>query len=558
MIVSLSTVRFSARKMLSGMLMALLLSGTFAAATVAGPTATYAEHSQCSDGIDNDTNGRIDYPQDTGCESLDDNYEGVSAAGVFISITDDKDKVGPGGNVVYAITINQQRDESKLVTIDMHLPVQSNVVSASDGGSVSNGMVRWTNVSVYKNSPRRLTVNSNVFPDATPGQYLVARANIVGVSGAEATDTTLVDTNANLGIPLDSRFSVTLSDGVEFILPGTTLHYIAKVRNDGNVPVETDVRVTMPEQTEYIDSDQGSTHDLHNVVWKKVKLDPGEVKTFNFAVRLEQRVPDRTLLRARVTVGSATALDQTSVRVGVPDGAISANLTDNKATARVGDLLTYVIHVQNSSNVIASEVSVNASLPLYSEFVSATEGGRWDGTNVRWQLLPIAPNGDRYISYVIRVRSDAPMGATLVASSSADGFMSRDSTLVSDTSTSQTTTTTNTERFVFRKTTDTGEVAAGGTIRYTLFVRNNLDFPITDAVISDRFDGEWMTIDSVENGSDIISRSSGKIDWRVPVLQPGQSWQTSYVLSVSANLPQGSQLERTLPPSRVTTSTPSR
>ena len=44
--------------------------------TIVAPTATATPKSQCSDGIDNDGDGKIDFPADPGCSGPGDNKEG--------------------------------------------------------------------------------------------------------------------------------------------------------------------------------------------------------------------------------------------------------------------------------------------------------------------------------------------------------------------------------------------------------------------------------------------------------------------------------------------------
>ncbi|MFA5800786.1 MAG: hypothetical protein WC840_07625, partial [Candidatus Peribacteraceae bacterium] len=232
----------STHRFLSALIVLTVLSVVFISLIAVTYERTYAIHTQCSDGVDNDRNGLTDYPQDPGCASLDDDYEGTSTSGNFITITDERDTVQPGDSIVYIITLKQQREEARNVGILLHLPFQANIVSASDGGAVSPDAVRWTNVSVYRNVTRTLTVNVNVRPDAQPGQYLAARAQVTGE--ADATDTTLV--REQIQPQQADLFRISLSDGREYILPGEDLVYTARVRNNGTRTTVSDVRLALP------------------------------------------------------------------------------------------------------------------------------------------------------------------------------------------------------------------------------------------------------------------------------------------------------------------------
>lgn len=516
----------------------LTLSVAFSFVFALGTMPTLANHSQCSDGIDNDNDSKTDYPQDDDCTDLDDDFEGIGLSGNFVTITDDRDSVQPGQAVVYRITLKQQRVEARNVNVFIHLPHQANVVSASDGGSFSGDKVTWTNVSVYKNVTRVLTINVNIDPDASVGQYLVTRAL---VEGEEATDTTLVE---NYVAPVQSEYDVSITDGEEFAFPGDLLNYTVRVRNTSNTTKKTDVRVAMPYITTFQSASDNGVQDSFNVSWRNVTFQPNESKTFRFTTKLDYRVTDRFVIRARAYAGTISNIDQTVVRIGLPYNSISTTLTDNRSTAEVGQTLNYVLKVTNNSDTVGTNVSVDGGFPIYGQFLSATDGGWSDGNNVRWLIVQLAPHETRTLGFSLRVRQDAPLGAVLMASAVADGatgVISRDSTTVALNSNETGTPASST--VIFRKNADRAEAIPGGSIRYTLFVRNTLDHVIDDAKIIDRFDDQYLTLASYENPQNLAESSPGHMTWNVPVLQPGETWSTTYVLDVSLDAPTGVSLD---------------
>jgi len=515
------------------MLAVAVLGIVFASFFAATYERTYAIHSECSDGIDNDGNGLIDYPQDTGCFTPDDDYEGPHLTGNFVSVTDHRDTVRPNDSVVYLINLKQQRDNYRDMNVLLHLPFQANIVSASDGGEVSPGYVRWTNVSVNKNVTRTLQVNVNISPDAQPGQYLLAEAKVPGMT---ATDTTLVQESVQ---PQANHYFLSLTDNHEYALPGENLTYTVRVRNDGSQTTVSDLHLALPYETYFISASNNGVRDSYNVTWRSVSLEPGETKTFTAAAQVDYRTTNKMIIRSRAYIGPVSDLDQTVILIGLPYNAITTSITDNRTSAQVGDILTYTVIVKNNSSVPGINVALDASLPHYGEFVSATEGGYWDGKNVRWLGLQVQPNGTRTLQYSVRVRSDTPQGAVMLASVSADGVngaTARDTTGIG-------TNVAEANQVIFRKTSNSQEAVPGGTIRYTLYVRNTLDRSISDATILDRFENTYLTLESVENQQYVLSSSDGRIEWQVPQLSPGESWQTSYVLAVSKDAPNGMELE---------------
>lgn len=527
----------NSKKIASALALTLVLSLVFTSLMAVSSELTLASHSQCSDGQDNDNDGRVDYPQDDDCLNLDDDFEGLGLSGNFITVTDGKESVSPGGNMVYVITLKQQRQDARIVNVDFHLPHQGNIVSASDSGDVRESHVRWTNLSVYKNVTRTITVHANVKPEATVGQYMVARAL---VSGEEATDTTLIE---NYVAPQNDTYKVSITDGREFITPGQNLTYTVRVKNTSSTAKTTDVRASMPYMSDYLTISDGGVRDSYNVTWKNVTLNPGAERVFSYTVQVDRDAVDRFAIRARAYVGTISALDETVVRFGLPYNAITTSITDNRNTAEIGQLLTYVIKATNTSDIVGTQVAISANMPQFGEFVSATEGGISDGTNVRWLIAQIAPKDTRTFSYTVRVRSDAPLDSILTAGAVADGmngYIARDVTKVVAES-SELGIAKN--EVVFRKTADRSEAVPGGAIRYTLFIRNTLDHVISDAVIVDRYETQYLSYVSAENTQYLLNRSEGHMEWQVPVLKPGESWQTTYVLSVAENAPTGLMLD---------------
>ncbi len=524
-----------AKKAIAAMAVTLLLAGSFSGlfSLTAETVTAAADRAQCADGLDNDNDNFLDYPQDDDCQSLDDDFEGRGTSGVFVTVRDDKDTVAPGGAVNYVITLRQQRDAHRVLdTVTFDIPHQVTLASASDGGALSPGRVTWRNVSVHRDSTRSLTVQANINPNAREGLLIVSR---VLTQGAEASDTTLVERAVQ---PQAEALKISLTDNREYAQPGEVLNYVIRVRNDANVSNTSNVSVELPSDLEFYSATEGYTRKTSNITWANVSFEPQQEKTFLLAAKLYERVQDRFVFRTRAYAGVANAVDQTVIRVGLPYDAISASITDNRETVEAGQELRYVVTVRNNSDVVGTNVSVDASVPRFTEIVSIGDGGKWDGSNVRWLLFPIAPKDSREVSFVIRVRPDAPLGSQLLAGVSADGSaVERDTTQVVEKSTEGVV-----KPVLLRKGVDRSEVSAGGRIRYTLYVRNTLDHAITDAMIVDRFDGQYMTFVTTDNPGALVKSMPGQLDWKVPALQPGQTWQASYVLEVASDIPDGTDL----------------
>lgn len=514
-----------------------------------------ANHTDCSDGLDNDGDGKYDYPEDTDCYSLDDELEGPESQGLFMSITDGRDTVSVGDTVIYVIKLRQQRDPLKDVDVDLHLPSQANLVGADQGGRWVDGHVHWDNITVQKDYVTTLTVQVSITPRALTDKLLVAR---VIAEGINATDTTMVK-----GVPVpgenQKNFHISITDNRTYAVPGQTLTYTVAVTNRRDVADTTDVRIGLASFTYMDTTPAGAESDSDTVVWKNQSFGPKERRTYTFQAVVQTRAHDGVALFTRAVASNATGTDRTTIQRGPPPNDISVAITDNRTTVERGQFLTYNIYLRNKSDYPEVDPWIAAEVSTFAEFISASEGGYWDGSNVRWEGQEIASNGVRTLSYTVRVRSDAPTGSQVLGSVVVNsGLKQYDKTQVADisrekevginvikspevplrprvTHTPEATTTTRGLRI--SQEADRSEALPGNRIRFTLTVKNGTSKTIdAGAMVSVRYDASAFKYIQSGNGDLIVD---GNIRWTLPEMKAGETWTTTYVLQVREDAPHG-------------------
>lgn len=519
----------------------LALSGI--APLLLGPSSSSATHSQCSDGLDNDRNGRTDFPQDFSCDSIDDNFEGTGTSAVFVSITDGKEHIRPGDSMIYIVSLLHQREDFKNVDVDLHVPAEVDLLGVDGGGRILEDRVVWDNVTLQKNITKKLTVQARVRTTARPGLLVVAR---VASEGTVATDTTRVK---GPQVYVEPPFRVTVNDGRDFAPTQAILQYVITAQNLTGSDRVVRVQALVPASAVVDAFQAGASYEGHKITWQNVPFAPGELREFTFSLRIPERLQNFHRFYTRVLVDGVSAVDTTVIRTGFPMHALRVGLSSNRETAAHGDLITYEVLVQNTVPELATAAAINGSLPIYSEFVSVTEGGFWDGRSIHWRNIQIAPLGQRSLRYTVRVRADAPLGARLISSADADGAKDgilttvvREGESVASIVEDDGTMPTSSERLgrvLLQKTADVTEVLPGGSVRYTVTVRNVLLHPIGDAVVTDRFNPSFFTV--IDNGQASVI-SEGELEWKVPALAPGQTWQRSYILGVRGEVPHGTTM----------------
>ncbi|MCB9808482.1 DUF11 domain-containing protein [Candidatus Peribacteria bacterium] len=491
----------------------------------------YAVFTECADGIDNDHDSLIDYPQDPQCLSLHDDSEGPTGRGLFLSVTDGKAEVAPGGSLTYIIGLRTEREEPMSVDVFFQMPHQTNLIGTSDGGLRRQEQISWNNVTVFPGRLRQLTVTVEVDPDAVEGLLLVTE---VVSEGEKATDTTRVELDDDVEIASRPSLNISVTDGKKFAEPGEVLNYVVSVRNPTNEHREYDLRLQIPTDTEliYVGGENQSSN-RQAITWMDQQVGPHGAREYTVTLRIDNEVDEFVNIRTRASIAAISATDTTTVHTGVLPDSILVTTTDGLDEIVPGALVTYDIALQNLTNVLATEVDVNNALPTYLEFVDASEGGYWNGKNVRWQGLTVAPDGTRTLRVTGRVRSDAPIGEKLRNTVAVNGFQSVDTTVIGERVSGAG--LARSQGVLVSKHADRSEVRPGETVVYTVSVQNTTNQPIYNMKVEDRMDSPYIRVLNASEGQ----TSGNGIVWSVPALEPGQHWSVNYTAQIDMRAPHG-------------------
>jgi len=489
--------------------------------------------SECSDGIDNDGDTFVDFPEDPNCDDLGDEYEGPIEGRVNVSLTDGKETVEPGDTLFYIIRLSTHRTTPQNVDVRFYIPEHASEARANQGGAVHGSVVEWNDVVVFPNNGAELAVDVRTTLGADNGDIMSAR---VVVDGGTATDITEV---AKDTIPASNWVDLSVTDGKTFAVPEEMLTYTILVTNREKEPRDITVRSQLP--SEFVVHEITGPHrkNVRKIIWEDMQFEPKETRELVVTGHVERDAPAFFPLRFRVYSGTEIATDTTTIdSEGNQFGSLVVSITDAQTSAAPGQELTYRILLENTATSLITNLDLHAGLPQYAEFVDSDAGGEWLGNGVFWKGLTVSPSGSRTLHYTIRVRSDAPMGSSLRAGVMAKGVEAFDITdigtsIVGAREPSQIT------RNALTKTADRREVRPGDVVSFTITLRNTTDHPFTNVTVEDRFDANQMRI---TGGAADAVNAAGMLKWNIPTIEPGSSWSTQYQMQVNPNIPHGTEL----------------
>lgn len=346
---------------------------------------------------------------------------------------------------------------------------------------------------------------------------------------------------------------VSVTDGRSSISPGGNLIYIMTVQQNSVAQKNVTATLLLPAYVNIASPDNGGIVVGNLVQWSNIPLSQNQPKTLTVNVSILSTAPEGTVLTATASAENAQATDTTIVQTGLAGGNFTASITDNRNSALPGDTLTYNITVRNNSPY-QQRTDIVATASDLTSVTSANPTAQVSFPKVSWMDVTFAPNEQKIFSFNADIRKRLTAYTGVYASVKAGTVTATDTTLVNSTNNQNSTSSSSSRRssssssratqapknVLFRNVADASEVVPGGTVRYTLFVQNVLLNTIGDATITNRFDPSQLSVEDAGGGT---KTADGVLQWKLPTLQPGQTWRATYTLRVNRALGTGTQLD---------------
>ncbi|MFH1444179.1 MAG: hypothetical protein ABIG34_02205 [Candidatus Peregrinibacteria bacterium] len=448
------------------------------------------------------------------------------ARNIFLTLTNGADTVKPGGALTYVVIVRSDAQTVQLTDVTLTLPAYANLVEASNAGQRVGNSIVWNNVTLDPVVERRLIVSVSVDPFAQIGGVMTAEATC---EGERAADTTRIVDSRTVLLPPELR--VRISDGKDYAGPDEELRYVITVENISDTDRTFELRGTLPSTLLFLAATGQYQENYGSIHWSDQLILAGDVRTFEVMAAVDHSAVDFTNITFKVSVDGMPAGDVTVVQRQPVIEGFAITVTDNLNEVSPASEVIYQIRLRNTDSILATGLSLSAALPVYVEFMDASNGGVWTGNNVRWDNITVSPHGERLLTIVGHVRTDAPAGATLRMSAETQGLVAVDLTRV----VAGTPSRTNRPSALLTKTADRREVKPGDTVTYTVTLRNTTDRPFRSVRIEDRLDVRFMTVLGAERGQ----MQGDQLVWGIPELDPGQVWTVRYSVEISPRAPHG-------------------
>ena len=418
----------------------------------------------------------------------------------------DGKRVEPGDELTYKITYTNTTGEKVTATITDKLPDFTEFVLAEDGGSHSNGIVKWTK-DVDKGKSITVTFKVRVKKDVN-GEVIKNKAKVN--DGKNDYDTNEVTNPTPTGPKKDVfKSGTTISIDGKRVEAGQELTYAIDYKNTTGKDVDVTISDTIPAHTKFVSADNGGREIGGVVVWS-LKVKSGKSVRVTFNVKVDEKVNGEIIKNKAKVFDGKNNYDTNEVTNPTPTKpkkeVFKSGTTTNIDGKRVeaGEELTYSITYKNTTGEKVT-ATIKDKIPEYTEFVSADNGGVNNNGTITW-TKEVEKDKSLTVTFKVRVKKDVNGEVLKNKAKVNDGKNDYDTNEVTNP------TPTKPKKEVFKSGTTTNidgkRVEAGEELTYSITYKNTTGEKVT-ATIKDKIP-EFTEFVSADNGGTF---KDGTVTW---------------------------------------------
>ncbi|MBO9664654.1 hypothetical protein [Dokdonella sp.] len=409
----------------------------------------------------------------------------------------------PGEQLTYTITLsNTGGSDATGYGVTDALDPNTGFVSADNGGVHAAGVVTWSNLTVPANGSLVLTVVVQVADPLPAGVEQIANVAyetgttpptcppaggqcvVIPTEGAVVIAKTLSGESGSLG-------------GVAE--PGEQLTYTITLTNTGGSAVSGyAVSDRLDPNTLFVSASDGGAFAAGVVNWSGLAIPANGTLSLTVVVQVVDPIPAGVTQIGNVAyetgttppscppAGGQCVVTPTAGAVTIVKSVADAS---GDGLAQPGEQLTYTIALTNTGGSAVTDYAVTDPLDANTRFVSADNGGVHVAGVVNWSGLTVPANGTLSLTLVVQVNDPLPAGVSLIGNVAYQtgttppncNDKGRPPSCVDIEVPPQ----TGVPQLSITKTASSAVLQPGGTVVYTITVRNVGTADASDVVVSD-------------------------------------------------------------------------
>ncbi|SMP32316.1 isopeptide-forming domain-containing fimbrial protein, partial [Algoriphagus winogradskyi] len=432
----------------------------------------------------------------------------------------DVESVLPGGDIVYTIAIsNTGNAQVTSVLVTDELPEGVSFISASNGGSVENGVVTWTIPTLASGETIKVEIVVMAAGNLSPGTLI---SNTAKVSSPDVPESPIESDPEVVRVRSDFNLVINKVANQNTALAGSDLTYTITVTNTGeSISPMYMVTDMLHEGLNFNSASNGGFVENGEVIWMMPPLEAGALVELTLTVEIDESLPAGTdienvaifwLRNVRENPGPS----QPAVVRVTRDENVSISKVSSKDKVVPGEEFTYTITVSNSGQNSLSGLVIRDTLENDLSFVSASQGGTANGQLVTWSIPELAGGSSISLELKVTLSEDATIGSEIANTAYAVPEGDPDNPIPSDPEVIE---VGDPQSFTIVKTPNVTEAYIGDEVNYTITVTNTSDITQEQVTVIDELP-QGLTFSSSNMESEV---ENGTVTWMIPSLASGES-----------------------------------
>lgn len=447
--------------------------------------------------------------------------------------TADKPVVNPGEQISYTLSFsNAGNANANNVVLEDTLPANTTFVSTTGGGTENGGIVTWAIPELAVGPGGSVTLTVLVDSPLDNGTSIYNSATL------DSNETAPVSADHTLAVQSMPVLTLEKTADKSVVIPGDLISYRIDFANTGDADA-SDVTLVdqLPADTSFVSATGGGVESAGTVVWPFFQIPAGSGGSVVVVVSVNSPLEDATTLHNTVSLGDGTSAPVTAFAdVIVQSAPVPViNKSADVTFVQEGEQINYTIDYSNTGTAILQGAVLTDELPANTRFISASDGGVFDGVGVSWNIGGLNPATGGTVTLAVQVEGTVNDGDII---SNVGSLTSTNAQPVADV---VSVTVLGSAILEITKTAGVENVLAGEQVEYTISVTNSGNTTATGLVIEDAI----PSLSEFVAASDGGSLENGVVTWQLADLPPGSVSLVTLTVRVSLAAPVGASITNT-------------
>lgn len=450
----------------------------------------------------------------------------------------------PGDEIVYTLQFSNSGNATAYdVLLEDPVPVDTTLVSVSEGGSVTDGIVSWSFEQLPVGQDGSVSMVVRVNPTAVVNSSELQGDSIFNSASIDSPDANSATSSITIPVQQVPNLVLTKTAGSDFVDAGEQVSFVLDFSNEGNAAaINPDISDRIPTNMTFVSASPGYVFDGITVSWDAPDLPAGESGQVFVIMEVKAGTADGTIIDNIAELNadnSAVKIASDSIEVR-SSPVLKLDKQADRDFVGPGEVITYELTYSNSGNAVAADVTLEDPIPAETTLEALPPNAVLDGDTVVWTFPTLGIGASGSVSLSVRVNPEAPLDTGVEDGTIIHNVATLDTPTTPATSAQDDVTVKVSPLLQLEKTASSEVVLAGEEVTYSIAFNNAGNGRADSVLITDSIPTNMSYVSSPGG-----TLNGGVVEWDLGTLAAGAQGSVTLTLLVDSDTPDGSSIVNT-------------